>query len=876
MKQLYLVKNKKDLHVMTEVNYRRAIFGTSFSLIVGIFFPDFVQAIPNNAVENNHFILTKDRVDPVLAQVKFDSSFLSGEAKRIDLSSFEKGNLIQAGIHQIDVYLNGAWQGRHKLQFKKNKQGRVDACISLILLEEMGVDSQVVLEKSSPSPLPSGQDCTPLNQRISNAFGSYDSGNLRYDISIPQVFMRREARGYVSPSLWDRGINAGFIGYSFNSNFNNSSVLGEQNRESAFLGLNTGFNLNGWQFRHDSNLTWSNTSSEGVHWQGIATYVQRGLPDLGSVLTIGEAYSDGELYDSINYRGVNLASDDRMQPNSQRGYAPVVRGIAKTNARVEIRQNDKLIYSSTVSPGNFIIDDLYPTGYGGDLEVSVIEVDGQRSEFKVPFNSVPHMLREGLSRYALTAGQIRGMQLSNKPWFMRGTYKRGIGNQLTLFGGGTMSDSYMSILFGSGLSTPIGAFSIDITHARTKFKHNGDYSGNSLRLSYSKILENTDTNLSLSAYRYSTEGFYSLSDAVKRLDFESRGSKLLGQGRQRSQFQLTLNQPLGERLGNLYISGSSKDFYDREGTSKQYQLGYNNSWGSVNVGFSLMRTDGFGYSDNQYMLSLSIPLGSGSNPLSMNMDLGATEHGGYDNARVSIAGAAGDDNNISYGISLSDSRSGEASLAGNIDYRSRFTALSAAYSHTSDVRQASFGANGSVLLHSGGVTFSPERGNTMVLIEAPGAENAIVSNSAGVRIDSEGYAVVPYVTPYRLSTISLDPQGMAHDIELESTSQQIAPFAGAIGHLRFKTRKGYSLLIKVSTASDYSLPFGAEVKEEQGHSVGMVGQGQRIYVRTEREQGKLLVQWGERAEQSCYIDYEIPLGADASETGFIMLEKLCQ
>ena len=47
-------------------------------------------------------------------------------------------------------------------------------------------------------------------------------------------------------------------------------------------------------------------------------------------------------------------------PDSQRGYAPVVRGIAQTNARVRIEQNGSLIYETTVPPGEFAIDDIYP------------------------------------------------------------------------------------------------------------------------------------------------------------------------------------------------------------------------------------------------------------------------------------------------------------------------------------------------------------------------------------------------------------------------------------------------------------------------------------------------------------------------------------
>ncbi len=53
--------------------------------------------------------------------------------------------------------------------------------------------------------------------------------------------------------------------------------------------------------------------------------------------------------------------------------------------------------------------------------------------FKVPFGSVPQMLREGVSRYSLTAGQVRN-KLADEPWLVQGTYQRGIGNQLTLYG----------------------------------------------------------------------------------------------------------------------------------------------------------------------------------------------------------------------------------------------------------------------------------------------------------------------------------------------------------------------------------------------------------------------------------------------------------
>jgi hypothetical protein len=128
--------------------------------------------------------------------------------------------------YRVDVYVNGGWQGRRDLQFKADEQGRVDACLPLPMLEEMGVDSEAVLLQQDPTLPTDTTSCVPVQRRMANAYGIYDSGNLRYDLSIPQVFLRREARGYVNPSLWDRGINAGFVGYSFNAIDSDSRVEG--------------------------------------------------------------------------------------------------------------------------------------------------------------------------------------------------------------------------------------------------------------------------------------------------------------------------------------------------------------------------------------------------------------------------------------------------------------------------------------------------------------------------------------------------------------------------------------------------------------------------------------------------------------------------
>lgn len=817
------------------------------------------------------------RAAPEVAQ--FDSNFLSGSGTKVDLSAFSNGNPMVAGDYRVDIYVNGSWKGRRDLPFRANGQGEVGACLDIALLEELGVDTEQLQAVAADGT--AENVCYQVQERMPNAFGIYDSGNLRYDLSIPQVNLRREARGYVNPALWDRGINAGFVGYSFNMvDGQTRGAFGQRNR-SAYLGLNVGLNLAGWQLRQDSNLTWN--EGDGSHWQRIATYAQRGFAKVGGALTVGEAYTNGELFDSVGYRGVSLATDDRMLPDSLRGYAPVIRGIAETNARVEIRQNQQLIYSSTVSPGSFVIDDLYPTGYGGDLEVSVVEADGRTRSFKVPFGAVAQMLRPGMSRYAFTVGQVRNENLLDEPWLAQGTYQRGIGNRLTLYGGGLLSENYGALLYGAGLATPVGALSFDMTHARSRFQGGEDRLGSSMRLSYSNLIGQLGTNVTLAAYRYSTRGYYSLQDALNHRDAIARGFDAQRYGRQRSQFQLTLNQPLAKGWGALYVTGSVRDFYDIAGSSVQYQVGYNNAWRAVNFGFSAVRTEvGLpAVRDTQYLLSMSMPLGRRSRPMAFSADIGMRDGGagsgsrGYESSRIGISGSAGADQSIDYGLTLTDSRNGSTSVMASAGYRGRYATLNGAYGYSDDFRQLSLSASGNAVVHSGGVTFAPYRGDTMVLVHAPGAADARLTNALGLRVDSRGYAVVPYVSPYRLNAVTLDPAEMSRDVELESSSQSIAPYAGAISLLRFQTRSGRALLISVRGEAGRSLPLGASVKDEQGQLVGLVGQGGRLYVRSEHDNGRLRVEWGAQSSQRCVLDYHVAADPDQQMSGITSVGTVC-
>ena len=92
-------------------------------------------------------------------------------------------------------------------------------------------------------------------------------------------------------------------------------------------------------------------SDNDTRWDSINSWLQRDIKSLKSQLVIGESATEGTVFSSYQFTGVRLYSDETMLPNSQRGFAPTIRGIANTSAIITVRQNDYIIYQSNVRRG---------------------------------------------------------------------------------------------------------------------------------------------------------------------------------------------------------------------------------------------------------------------------------------------------------------------------------------------------------------------------------------------------------------------------------------------------------------------------------------------------------------------------------------------
>lgn len=886
------------------------------------------------------------------ATVEFSNAF-TGSSQSIDISRFEKGNPVLPGSYNVDLFVNEGRVARKDMTFRAVQGSEIATpCFDYVTLVQMGVDTNGL----DPQVVNAQNSCIPIEAVSAGATARMDVGELRLDVSIPQEALRRQARGYVSPELWDQGETAFLLGYNFNAYSLNQSYSGPRtsgggtavgtdgsqvevqgaqyyaagpsgnyvpsptgnymlgtngqyvpvqrgtfapvqgggyssNDINAYLGLNLGMNVMGWRIRSQETAQWDQRTGR-TQWTNINTTATHDITRWKAQFTIGDGYTQGVVFDTTPFRGITMYSDDRMLPDSQQGYAPVVRGTANTQARVEVRQNGNLLYQTTVAPGAFVIDDLYATGYGGDLVVTVFEADGSTHSFQVPYSAVPMLLRPGVSRWAITDGQVHNTSLRNdKPYFVEGVYQRGINNWLTLYGGAqsTYRNLYHAYLGGAAVNTPIGALALDVTHSRTTFNGADSLSGYSTRVSYSKVIPSSGTTFALASYRYSNGNFLSLSDAVITQDLmqslRTNSLDMVNMMRSKQRLTVTVNQNFGGKAGQLYFNGSRNTYWQGMPSATTYQLGYSNTYRRVNFGITASRTYTAGpmyngaHYDNQFGLNLSIPLGGPSSRSTSMVQFSATHDDVMgDSDRAGINGTFGKDNQYNYGAYVSyndyDNSHSQTTASGNLGWQAPYANLNGSYSYSEHYQQASVSAAGGLVVHRGGITLAQQidPNSAIGLIEAPDAKGARVSSSGQATVDGRGYAVAANLMPYRMNDVTLDPSGTSSDVELQTTRLQTAPRAGAVVPLKFETVSGRAVLIRATQADGKVVPFGSEVLGPDGQSMGLAGQGGQLFVRGPEDGGVLTVRWGSADDEQCHIQYVLPArakGDDASATAAI-------
>ena len=134
---------------------------------------------------------------------------------------------------------------------------------------------------------------------------------------------------------------------------------------------------------------------------------------------------------------------------------------------------------------------------------------------------------------------------------------------------------------------------------------------------------------------------------------------------------------------------------------------------------------------------------------------------------------------------------------------------------------------------------------------------------------------MPYLRPYRLNSLVLQTDDLSPEVVFGNASQQVVPRRGAVVKASYETEHVARLVLTLRQANDQPVPFGAQVFDASGQSLGVVGQAGQALVSTRTTGPQTIrVLWGEASDKACTLD--IDPQALAQEGGYRLQTLHCQ
>ncbi len=797
--------------------------------------------------------------------IQFNTDVLDvNDRKNIDLSQFSRGGYIMPGQYGMAVHINKATLPEQPVAFytPDDDANGSRACLAPALVEQLGLRDEALKK------LTWWREGACLDE--ASLPGMETRGDLATSalyLSIPQAYLDYVSDDWDPPSRWDEGLPGVLLDYNLNAQTQHQLQAGTRGYSVSGNGT-AGANLGAWRLRADWQGNLNHQTGSGLptdkrlDWSRY--YAYRAIPALQSKLTLGEDYLDSGLFDSFRFGGVSLRSDDNMLPPNLRGYAPEVTGVAKSNAKVTVSQQGRVLYETTVAAGPFRIQDLNDA-VSGELDVRVEEQDGSVQEFKISTASIPYLTRPGSLRYKQAAGKPSDMDHRYRgPMFGTGEFSWGGSNGWSLFGGALLGGDYNAAALGIGRDLLLlGALSFDVTQSRAKLPYNGEtLSGGSYRLSYSKSFDELDSQVTFAGYRFSEQNFMSMGEY---LDARQYGQRF---GNSKEMYTITYNQQLRDIGLSAYLNVSHQTYWDRPANdrysltmSRYFDLG---DYKNLSLSLSAYRNRYNESNDDGMYLSLSVPWGNGAT-LSYN----ATFNRNDNTHRVGYYDRLDDRSN--YQISAGGSRSG-ANLSGYYNRDGDLARMSANASYQQD-RYSAFGLSaqgGMTLTAEGGALHrSNMAGGTRLLLDTEGVAGVPVRGyGSAVATNRWGKAVVTDVNSYYRNKASIDLDKLGDNAEATTSVVQATLTEGAIGYRKFAVIAGEKAMAAIKLADGSEPPFGATVLNARKQETGIVNDGGSVYLSGINAGERMTVRWN-GAEQ-CEVQMPTPLPAEMLTTNLLL------
>lgn len=692
------------------------------------------------------------------AVVEFDMEILRQRGVDPAVASyFSRRARFAPGRKTVDVSLNGRRVGSITVRF--NNHG--EPCVDRALLDALRLkvptanaeDTAACFDYASAFP---GTLFTllPTEDRIEM-------------VTPPEALLPLSG----TPGNYSAGGTAALLNYSLFTSRSQMNGAQYDYRQGMF---ESGLNIHDWLVRSKQMVS----QSDGVLTQErLYTYAQHTFTGIKKTAQLGQINIGSTLFSGSAINGVQLVPENALDNDA--GSGVTVSGLAQMpQARVDIRQSGALIFSTLVPAGPFTLKDIPVISANTDLHVSVTETSGAVNRFIVQAASLSGMRLGRPQGLSMALGTLRDVQTPfDKPWLA--TFSNGwqVTERLNLAGGLMTARHYQSLAGGVELS-PVKDLLLSARLLSARDQLNGNQ-GQQLTASASY---QTPFRLSFSlSGTQNSRGYRDLQDI-----FDEGGAP-----HTKHDYGFSVGWSHA-RTGSVSLGYSRSVAFDASNDATRLTASWNKSFYRASVSISWQHdldsestSESWGVTqsggDTLY-LNLSIPFGAQSLNLSANDDGTRTRYGAQTAGSITP--------NVGYSLSAdtadtSSDRSLNGSLTANLHYARLGLNAGTSGQHS---RNRSATLDGGMVVHAGGLTFSPyvvQETFALATLDKPMAGVEISTPQGTVWTDRWGNAVVPSLAAYQSSSVMVNTESLPKNVDINNGMKTVSAGHGSVSQLQF-------------------------------------------------------------------------------------------
>lgn len=781
----------------------------------------------------------------IAEEFEFNSDFLN-EGFDYDLQKYANAKYVPPGLYTLAININGRTLPKTAdIEVSEDSDSNSNLCLQEELIPLLGIKE----EFHQQIPMREQSSCIALEKTtVFTADIALNEQLLK--IRIGSQFAEPIFNDWDPPQFWNTGIDGLLLDYNANAS---KSKSGNFDRHSANVYGFTGTNWGQWRARAHYRLNYQNGSDNAVDGSWGDVYAYKPLATQNARITLGETSLGTRILDGFGYTGVKYNTDQSMLPPALQGYAPVVEGIAKTNATVTVTQNDRTIYSGFVVAGPYRINEL--TGWTTGLLTITLEYDDGTSEsYTMTANSLPFLTRSGEVQYTFAVGRPTSNHQPYGDLFGAGELSYGLRNGTSVMGGGLLSRDYLGLAAGLGQDlNAFGMASIDTAQSRATLGDGRNIRGGSYSFSWSKDFNDAGTRLSFAGYRFTERDYMSFSTFSSRQNSEEMRKENAGEdgetainerfndpySNRKNTYNLSISQQV-PWLNGVSLSYSNTSYWDsRRPKEERFNLvtgrDFHVAQNRVSVTLNTSMSNVGNSSDRALFLTASMPLGSKPGTYSSSLS-----------ARMSTSSSGESQQGVEYSTSDADSSvrlgidrasSSQILRAGYSDNRSPLvnTSLAASYTNEGDYYLAGSMRGGlTVTEHGPALHASLSATDTpRILFDAgSGNEGIQLNGNNGGKTNSFGLAVASDGQAYRRMNAGVNLSTLPDDMEVQGATIYTPTLTeGAIGYYKLDVLRGAKAFISIDFPDGMDTPIAADiVRTDDEKAVGMVGHEGLSYV----------------------------------------------